>query len=90
MSNGPPLEGKAVLPLQLPGCLKLGGMILHLDNRQALMAACYKVLHNNGKRGRANQTYLHMAFSLCIRGICVHRKEMSLWGFHYVFEKMHL
>lgn len=51
MSDGPPLKGRAVLPLQLLGCLKLGRMILHLDNRQELTAA-YKVLHNDGKCGR--------------------------------------
>lgn len=84
----PPLKGKAVLPLQLSDCLKLGRMILHLDNRQALTAACYRVLHNNEKRGRANQRHLHMAFSFCIGGICVHREEMSLCCGASVFEKM--
>lgn len=51
MSDGAPLKGKAALPLQLPGCLKLGRMILHLDNRQELTAA-YRVLHNDGKCGQ--------------------------------------
>lgn len=59
--------------------LKLGRMILHLDNRQALTAA-YRVLHNNEKRGRANQRHLHMAFSFCIGGICVQRNELEVVG----------
>lgn len=86
----PRLKGKAVLPRQLSDCLKLRRMILHLDNRQALTAACYRVLHNNGKRGRANQRHLHMAFSFCIGGICVHREEMNLHCGASVFEKMRL